>query len=127
MPEGEIGRSLRERLQPLIIGMKPDLRSCVTVTRSLSHVYYGLQTGVVDPGWIDLLMAMKDEGILYREVFEAILEIFKEHDAWRPLVRDMNILVDTRPDFVWGRKRIIQVVERPSRHRPIKRDPPPTD
>lgn len=120
MPEGELGRSPRERLLPLIIGMRPDLHSCITITCSLTHVFYNLRYGVVDAAWIDCLEALKREGALYQEVFNTLVELFTERDEWRPLVRDLRMLQDTRPDYLFGRKRILCVVERPPRRRPAK-------
>lgn len=126
MPEGELSRKPRERLRPLIQGCKPDLRSCVTITRSLIHVFYNVHYIDRDRDWVETLEALKSEGVLYHEVFKTILELFDEREEWKPLIRDMNILQDMRPDYLFGRKRILCVVERPPK-RPLRPKPSPEE
>lgn len=103
----------RERLEPIIRAMRPDLHSSIILLRSLVHVYYNIRYIGVDVALTKLLDGLKRDGVLCHQVFDTVLVIYQ--DLGLPL-RDIRLLRDLIPDHLVGPSgEIVWVADKPPR------------
>lgn len=89
----------RERLEPIIRALRPDLHSSIILLRSLVHVYYNIRYIGVDVTVTRSLEELKREGVLCHQVFDTFLAIYA--DLGLPL-RELRLLRDLIPDHLVG-------------------------
>lgn len=89
----------RERLEPIIRAMRPDLHSSIILVRSLVHVYYNIRYIGVDVSLTRVLDELKRDGALCHEVFDTYLAIYSELGL---ALRDIRLLRDLIPDHLVG-------------------------
>lgn len=107
------GHSLaRERLEPIVRRMRPDLRLSVEIVRSVVHVYYNIRYIDMDRQLIGVLEDLKRKGVLCQSIFDAFSAIYEELGL---SPQALGILHDLIPDHLVGPDgTIIWVAERPS-------------
>lgn len=117
----------RAVLEPLVRLMVPDVRSALTITRSLITTYYNLRYIGDDVRLLDALAGLKAQGVLHREALDVLREICREMDS-RPeapadphlaFLRQLNIMQDILPDHLYGEDgKIVWMSDKPPRYPP---------
>jgi len=117
----------RAVLEPLVNMMVPDVRSALTITRSLITTYYNLDYIGDDVRLLDALAGLKVQGVLHREALGALREICRAMDL-RPeapvdphhaFLRQLNIMQEILPDHLHGPDgKIVWTADRPPKWPP---------
>ena len=128
MTSAERQSAARALLEPLVRSMVPDVRSALTITRSLITTYYNLRYIGDDARLLDALGQLKERGVLHREALDALREICRDIDS-RPdapadphygFLRQLNVLQDILPDHLYGEEgKIIWTADKPPRFSPV--------
>jgi hypothetical protein len=101
----------RERLEPIIRALRPDLHSSIILLRSLVHVYYNIRYIGVDVAMTRSLEELKREGVLCHQAFDTFLAIYADLGL---SLRELRLLRDLIPDHLVGPSgEIVWVADKP--------------
>jgi hypothetical protein len=107
----------RERLEPLVSDMRPDLHSSLDLIRALVHVYHNVRYLGVDRRLLGCIETLKEEGVLFCETFESLYRIYLS--LGRP-PQELRLLYDMLPDHLLDADgKIVWVSDRPQNYRSV--------
>lgn len=105
----------RDRLEPLVRDMRPDLYSSADLIRALVHVYYNVRYIGTNRRLVGCIETLKEEGVLCCEVFESLYRIYRSLDR---STQELRLLFDMLPDHLLDAEgNIVWVSDRPNDYR----------